>query len=77
MRRELYNDKYGLAYGQDHAVGRFIQIWKLDSNFSNHALENQIDDDNVIIDFDELFGKEVTIDFIVKTAKKYGFDIGV
>lgn len=74
MRQELYNEKYGLAYGRDHICGNFIQVWKLNPKFGNRAIENQPDDDNLVIDRDEFKGR-LSVKEMVQIAEKYGFDL--
>ena len=74
MRQDLFNEKYGLAYGFDHIVGRFIQIWKLNSRYSNKAHKNQPDSDNIIVDRDEFQGR-LSVEEIIKIAGEYGFNL--
>lgn len=75
MRQEIYNEKYGLAYGRDHICGNFLQIWKLDPKHSTRSFENQPDDSNLVVNRDE-FGKgRLSVEEIVKIAEEYGFDL--
>lgn len=73
-REEKYNHQYGLAYGRDHIVGLFVQVWKLNPKFSPRAFENQPDDSNIIVDKDQFSGT-LTVEEIVKIAIDYGFDL--
>lgn len=73
-REEKYNQKYGLAYGRDHAFGLFVQVWKLDPKHSPRAFENQPDDSNIVIDKDQFSGA-LSVNDIVKIALDYGFDL--
>ncbi len=74
MRQELYNEKYGLAYGQDHAVGKFIQVWRLNPKYPRGHFENMPDGSNVIVDLDEM-GGALSVKTIVETAARYGFHL--
>ena len=74
MRQEIYNEKYGMAYGLDHVVGKFIQIWKLNSKYGNKAFENQPDSENIIVDRDEFQGR-LSVEEVVKIAGEYGFNL--
>ncbi len=79
-REEKYNQKYGLAYGRDHAMGLFVQIWKIDPKFSLQAYENMPDGDNILVDYDQFSGSlnpdsKKAVQSIVNIAEKYGFDL--
>lgn len=57
--------KLSLAYGNDHAVGWFVQVW--DTNKYPEP-----DCDNIIVDRDAMFNG-ITQSDIVKVAEQYGF----
>ena len=73
-RIEKYNTKYGLAYGRDHALGLFVQVWKLDPHYPASHMTNMPDVDNILVDRDQ-FQANLTIEEIARIASGYGFDL--
>lgn len=76
MRHQKVNEKDSLAcyYGNDHAVGIFLTVWKIDTRFPVNSLENICDSSNVIYEEDETFHK-LTESALLAKAKEYGFEI--
>lgn len=73
-RQELYNQKYGLAYGVDHALGKFIQVWKLNAKYPPRAPQNLPDESNILVDKDE-FSNSLSISEVVSIAAEFGFGL--
>lgn len=48
-RIEIYHKDKGLAFGRDHALGEFLQIWDLSKG-------QMPDADNILVDEDALTG---------------------
>ena len=62
-RYEIYKNGKGLAFGNDHACGEFLQIWKL---------PGQPEPDNILVDEDaRLTG--LTREKYMSLLKKHGF----
>lgn len=61
-RIEKNNSEYGMAYGNDHACGYFIQVWDKKSP------------DEMLISKDGLFDG-LTLNGVVNIADDYGFDL--
>lgn len=72
-RQELYNEKYGLIYGVDHLVGKFIKIWTLNPLLEEDD-EDLPDENNILVDKNDLNGA-LSGDDIIRIAEEYGFDI--
>lgn len=66
-RKVKKNELYEIAYGFDHAVGIFLQVFE-------NAKRND-DNEGLILDVDEWSNTSLTIEEIVEIAKKYDFDI--
>lgn len=63
-RREIQNSGFSLAYGNDHIMGLFIQVFdKADI------------DDEPVVDMDATTHPDLTIERIVAIADDYGFDL--
>ena len=67
-RVELRNSNYEIAYGLDHLVGIFVQVWDLSRNKNN-------EENDPIVDLDEWSDKTLTVEKIVNIADEYGFHI--
>lgn len=77
MRIVQFNNKdnFAAAYGNDHAVGVFLTVWKLKNQFPNESFENMVvDPQAVVYDKDELFDK-LSEEQLIKDALIYGFEI--
>ena len=53
-RIEMFNKEYGLAYGNDHIVGLFVQVWSINPKFGARHFENMPDDANIKVDPDQM-----------------------
>lgn len=71
-RTEFIKGDKAIAFGRDHAVGLFIQIWQIDPALPIDYLKNQPDGENIIVDKDEMFN-ELTIEEFTGLAFKHGF----
>lgn len=65
-RFQEQNQKYEIAYGQDHICGLFIQVFDRASLF--------VDKENVLVDLDEVFDG-LTPEKMAEIAEEYGFHI--
>ncbi len=65
-RYEIYHDDKGLAFGWDHAVGEFLQIWDLSKG-------GQPDADNILVDEDSFTGFDR--DKMLKLIELHGFTL--
>ncbi len=72
MRNEQVVGDKAIAYGNDHAVGLFIQVWKINPKLSLSHNDNKPDDSNIIVDKDEMFDK-LTIEEFKNIATDNGF----
>ena len=66
-RIELKNDQYEIAYGIDHVMGMFIQVFDL----SRKGEESE----EPAVDLDYESDPDLDIARIVQIAEDYGFDI--
>lgn len=66
-RYEIYHkeDKKALAFGRDHAVGDFLQIWSTSES-------REPDSDNILVDEDTLSG--LTRERMLELLAEHGFD---
>ena len=64
-RIEKQNSEYTLAYGVDHAIGIFIQVFN----------RSDVDGDEPVVDMDAFSNRGLTPEKIVAIAEEYGFDI--
>jgi len=63
-RYEIYHKDKGLAFGNDHACGEFLQIWDLSKG-------KQPDVDNILVDEDRFTGFNPPK--MLKLLKEHGF----
>ncbi len=63
----LKNRDYELAYGMDHTMGIYVQV------FDRHVIKDE--NGGVLVDMDQFTHPDLTIDQIVNVAEEYGFDI--
>ncbi len=66
-RKVLKNKDYELAYGMDHVMGIYVQVFD----------RNVVKDENggVLVDMDQFSHPDLTIDRVINVAADYGFDI--
>lgn len=74
-RAEKVKGNKAMAYGNDHAMGKFIMIWTLeDPTKPTDWIPNQPDDDNLIVDQDEFLGT-LTEQEMISLAGRHGFKL--
>jgi len=76
-RYEILHEDYGLAFGEDHAVGEFLMIWCRPQDPDKRKAQDTfgVDPYEVLVDRDTMFDKTFNNDELLKELDKYGFDI--
>lgn len=67
MRQIKFNNEYEIAYGRDHAVGLFIQVF--DQKRKND------EDEGLVLDMDEMSNPGLTVEKIMEIGDEYGIDL--
>lgn len=70
----LHQDK-GLAFGNDHATGEFLQIWLRPSDPEKRRLQDQfgVDPNEMLVDKDTMFHQDFNREVMLKLIKEHGF----
>lgn len=66
--------KKAFAYGIDHAVGIFLQVWDIDPNKPLTHIDNILDGSNEILDEDQMF-HELNLTRMNELAKIHQLDV--
>jgi len=75
-RYEVIHDDKGLAFGNDHACGEFLMIWKRPAKGSKaRRLQDQFgaDSEDMLVDVDTMFDKEFTRPKMEALISEHGF----
>ena len=72
----LHEDK-GLAFGNDHACGEYLQIWARPTIKKERELQDKFgaEDEEILVDKDTLFDKGFDRDEMIRLIEIHGFHL--
>ncbi len=75
MRHEVIHDNKGLAFGNDHACGEFLQIWRRPTNPKERKEQDMYgpDDEDMLVNKDTLFDKDFNRREMLRLIELHGF----
>jgi len=74
-RYQILHEDKGLAFGNDHACGEFLQIWKRPDNPKDRSEQDQFgpNPEEMLVDLDTRFDKDFTKDKMLEIITLHGF----